>query len=286
MTTDDSLSRQGFTATGWPARRHGPPGNGVRRTEDAGRDDTTRYLCAAAHLDDGFADGAVKEYLVEPTRPVPDSPGLDAAAVLAEAVAARTRRKIRDIALIVLMLGFLFLAAIPVLVGWIVLACLISAPAAMTVVRKRMPYSKIAYAGAALVGLLVVVFVLWPMVQELENNGSGSYNSYGESTSDGLLLGAVVVVLAMLSVLFADRITVWRHLDNRFWPNRRTPVTPWVHDRQLFGFSPHKQLAQWSARHSTTTSSAPATSRGTASPRSTSRRRSSPRRPGCACAPE
>ena len=64
---------------------------------DEARDDTTRYLCAAAHLDHEFANEAIREFLVEDTRPVPASAGVDAAAVLGEAVAARTRRKLRDI---------------------------------------------------------------------------------------------------------------------------------------------------------------------------------------------
>ncbi|MBN6038143.1 hypothetical protein [Amycolatopsis sp. 195334CR] len=61
-----------------------------------GPDDTTRYLCAATHLDAGYANAALKEYLVEPTRPVPPAPGVDAGRVLSEAVQARGRRKCFD----------------------------------------------------------------------------------------------------------------------------------------------------------------------------------------------
>ncbi len=55
-------------------------------------DDTTRYLCAASYLDPGYSRRAITEFLVEPTRPVPPSPGLDAGRVLTEAVRARARR--------------------------------------------------------------------------------------------------------------------------------------------------------------------------------------------------
>lgn len=55
-------------------------------------DEATRHLCAAAHVNSAFADGAVREFLSEPTRAVAPSPGIDSAAVLREAVAARARR--------------------------------------------------------------------------------------------------------------------------------------------------------------------------------------------------
>src|SRR5690349_11958194 len=79
-----------------PGERPIPPPRPApgRRTEAPDPTDaTTRYLCAAAHLDRDFADTEIREYLVEPTRAVPPTPGLDSVAVLQEAVAARTRRK-------------------------------------------------------------------------------------------------------------------------------------------------------------------------------------------------
>ena len=68
-----------------------------------GLDGTTRYLCAAAHLDEKFCDDAIAEFLVEPVRAIPPSPGVDSAAVLREAVAAQTRRRIRDALLLALL---------------------------------------------------------------------------------------------------------------------------------------------------------------------------------------
>ncbi|MGH3858273.1 MAG: hypothetical protein ACRDSQ_01465, partial [Actinokineospora sp.] len=97
---------------------HGPPD----------RDDTTRYLCAAAHLDPGYATEAIKEFLVEPTRAVPPSPGVDAGAVLTEAVAARTRRKLVDLALLVLTVAFLVAAPLPLILLWLVLGVSVSIP--------------------------------------------------------------------------------------------------------------------------------------------------------------
>ena len=46
------------------------------------RDDTTRYLCAAAHLDSNYANRAIREFLNEETRAVPPSPGVDSATVM------------------------------------------------------------------------------------------------------------------------------------------------------------------------------------------------------------
>lgn len=57
----------------------------------ASTDEPTRYLAAAVHLDDELADALVEEYLAEPKRAVPPSPGVDAVTVLREATAAQWR---------------------------------------------------------------------------------------------------------------------------------------------------------------------------------------------------
>ncbi|GAA2782624.1 hypothetical protein [Crossiella cryophila] len=68
-------------------------------------DNTTRYLAAAAHLDQEFADEAIRESLAEPFRPALGVPGGDVHSVLREAVAARTRRRVRDLLLVLLVAG-------------------------------------------------------------------------------------------------------------------------------------------------------------------------------------
>ncbi|MGH3914081.1 MAG: zinc ribbon domain-containing protein [Pseudonocardiaceae bacterium] len=83
-------------------------------------DGTTRYLCAAAHLDEEFCDAAIAEFLVEPVRAIPPSPGVDSAAVLREAVAAQTRRRIRDGLLLALLVVLVFVNFIGV-IFWAVL---------------------------------------------------------------------------------------------------------------------------------------------------------------------
>ena len=39
------------------------------------RDNTTRYLCAAAQLSEVYANTAIREFLVEPLRAIPPAPG-------------------------------------------------------------------------------------------------------------------------------------------------------------------------------------------------------------------
>jgi hypothetical protein len=80
-------------------------------------DNSTRYLCAAAQLDATFANAAIAEYLVEPVRATPPTPGVDVMAVLRECVASRARRRIRDIVLLSLLTVLAFLN-LPLLIAW------------------------------------------------------------------------------------------------------------------------------------------------------------------------
>ncbi|MEV2220019.1 hypothetical protein AB0E01_09095 [Nocardia vinacea] len=80
------------------------------------RDEATRYLCAAVHLDSVLATEVVEKVLEEPLRSVARSPGVDLVAVAKHAVAARTRHLIRDLALftaLVLLIGNQFLGVEP-----------------------------------------------------------------------------------------------------------------------------------------------------------------------------
>src|SRR5439155_5742975 len=148
-----SQQAMGHQATDLQAPRSKPTGDRWAGAAAAARDDTTRYLCAAAHLSSDYADRAIREFLVEPTRPVPPSPGTDAAAVLNEAVAARARRILRDGALIVLAVPLLFIAPRTPLIVWAVLSVglLLFKPADRGV-RALLPrkYAVVAGAGAVL----------------------------------------------------------------------------------------------------------------------------------------
>jgi len=186
----------------------GLPPDPPRWLDDEGVDATTRYLCAAAHLDPRFAREAIGEYLVEEVRAVPPSPGIDTAAVLRDAVAARCRGKIRD----GLLLGLVVLALFTVTgltILWIVIG---------VVAMMAMPSEGQQSRTRALVGLgLVVAAVL--LLLSLVSSGSLSLLAYGIRTSGGSLLGAFVLALAVYGVLLADESMVDRLTRDRF---RRT----------------------------------------------------------------
>ncbi len=81
-------------------------------------DEVTRSLAAAVHLDDEFADRLVEEYLAEPKRAVPPSPGVRAAAVLGEAAAAQASRRITSGIVLVLLVAFT-IVSLPLVLTWL-----------------------------------------------------------------------------------------------------------------------------------------------------------------------
>ena len=193
----------------------------------ADRDDTTRYLCAAAHLDDDFADDAIREFLVEPTRAVPPTPGVRAGAVLAEAVAARARRKIRDGVLLALLVFALFLFSGTVLIMWVVVAVGVAMGGAVAKAR--------ADSGAlgAVVERADLMRRLIPMLAVLAVGGALAFavvEYLGGSSSDleadadpAATVLAIFLVLALAAVLVIDELIVWHHLNNRFGRGRIVP---------------------------------------------------------------
>jgi FHA domain len=81
------------------------PAQAVEHTE------TTRYLCAASHLDEEFCRHVVAELLEDPFRAVAPSYGVDLPAVAKHALAASRRRLVRDVALLVILVLFLAVVA-------------------------------------------------------------------------------------------------------------------------------------------------------------------------------
>ena len=78
--------------------------------------DATRYLCAAAHVDPGFARRVVRELLVAQQRlPLPH-PSLDLPTVVRHAIASRARRLYRDSAIVIV------LALAAAVSGWSIVA--------------------------------------------------------------------------------------------------------------------------------------------------------------------
>ena len=174
--------------------------------EDETVDSTTRYLCAAAHLDSDFARDSIGEYLVEPLRAVPPSPGIDAGAVLGDAVAARRRSKIRDGALVALFVLSLFIVT-GLTVFWTVVAIAVT----MAIPSQRSPRRARAAVGgvAALVLVLALAFLF--------------FTGYGRLLVDTVPSGsaatmwtAILLAVAAYAVLTTDEVIVEHLVRDRF----------------------------------------------------------------------
>jgi hypothetical protein len=167
-------------------------------------DGTTRLLCAAAHRYDWFAKAVIREYLVDQVGTVPPSPGLDTAAVLRDAVAARTRHRARDAALLVLMAALTVLNPLAVVL-WTV-AGLVGVRLLASRPRARDACRVLAWAGA-IVLLLVVALV---------KAGTG----FGLPEGDRAWWPSLVIATAVLVVLMADIWLARIYLRRRFRPHQ------------------------------------------------------------------
>jgi hypothetical protein len=191
------------------------------------RDNTTRYLCAAAQLSEVYANSAIREFLVEPLRAIPPAPGVDTTAVLREAVASRARRRIRDGVLLALLAVLLFAGPV-VFLPWLVFALLLALVLGRFAMSRR---------GATILG--VVAFVVVALIVVVGSAGigllstlvaaGGRSSSYGSGGSYDLtpsdsgfsvsLLLTVIVLLVIVAVVAADEFAVNYLVYNRF---RRT----------------------------------------------------------------
>lgn len=201
------------------------------------RDDTTRYLCAAAHLDDRFTDRVIREFLTEPTRAVPPVSGVRAGAVLAEAVAARARRKFRDTLLVTLFAGVLITLSLSVVIAWLLIGVSLAATMpgrGVGVVRRVLP----ALGGGLVAAALLVVLVA--------AGGSATSFAYDDlSPAAGL---TIVLLGVLMVVLLVDEFVVWHHIEDRFLRGYLLPdpapdaVSPQV--RRVFLFAARHSLGQ------------------------------------------
>ncbi|WP_406638633.1 hypothetical protein [Amycolatopsis sp. WGS_07] len=222
-----------------------------------GIDDSTRYLVAAAHLDREYAEDAVREFLVEPTRQVPPSPGIDTPTVLAEALAARTRRKYRDALLAVLGAGFVYCSLFTgLLTAWLAVAFVLYA---IRLWRKNREGSSrnvlvtvVKIVALGLVSLPLAVFTAfglfaWTELSDLSSEFGYDSRSYADLPDlDVLWAVAICCALAMLVVLVVDRIAVWHLLTTYFGRSARipggTPKPP--ADRLSFSLAPPRFRAE------------------------------------------
>ncbi len=178
-------------------------------------DGTTRYLCAAAQRYQWFSDPVIAEFLVEQVRAVPPSPGLDSAAVLREAVAARSRRRVRDVVLLTLLAALTLLNPVAVVL-WLFVASVVGKPrSAAGAVRRRM----VAIVSPVAALLLVVAL---PIVK--------AATGVGLPPGDQTWWPSALLGLLLLVVLAADEFTVHHLVRKRF---RAGEFTPDHHDASL-----------------------------------------------------
>jgi hypothetical protein len=180
------------------------------RVMSTDRDDTTRYLCAAAHLDDRFTDRVLRELLTEPTRAVPPAAGVRAGAVLAEAVAARARRKVRDVLLVVFFGLALFALTLNFLIAWLMISVLVGA--VVYAVTGETPTDRARRSALAVTFAVAGETLALTIAVAVSRNDSSQNDS---SFSPGGVL-AIMLLAVLLTVLLVDDLVVWRHIEDRF----------------------------------------------------------------------
>lgn len=202
------------------------------------RDNTTRYLCAAAQLNEVYANSAIREFLVEPLRAIPPTPGVDTTAVLREAVASRARRRIRDAVVLALLVVLLFTD--PVLfLPWLVFALVLALLLGRFVISRRNAIIAVVVvviggAIAAILGTVGVAALAIFAALGASSSDSGSYPGGGtypgtpEPSSAGVLVAIyvtllVAVPLLIVAVVAIDKFMVHYLVYKRF---RRTDFNP------------------------------------------------------------
>lgn len=180
------------------------------------RDDTTRFLCGAAYRDEEFADSAIREYLLETTRSIPRSPGVNAGAVLREAVAARTRRKVRDSVLLVPAVVVLFAASGLLLGPWLLVAGTVALATGARIrlgrrERRALPHERGPLALGAVAGMIALFFVLYKFTTEVSESDDSDaiFKEYEPKSGGGGPAIAIIAIVLIFAVLPADRVIMW-----------------------------------------------------------------------------
>ena len=203
----------------------------ARHTEPD-RAEATRHLCAAAHLSRDFADAALRELLVEPTRPAAPAPGVDSAAVLTEALAARLRTDVVD-GLVLVLLALTVYLVFPLAVLWIVIALVLSLPKIIRVWRESRVRRGVARRPLR-TGLVVVTAALSVASVATSVGTSSNSDDLVEAAFEDVT-GYVLLGVALL-VLLANRLVIAHQVTDRFGPLNRRPSRPF--DRSLLRLSP------------------------------------------------
>ena len=200
-------------------------------------DEATRLMCIGALVDRRFTEAAIREFLTQPLRAVPPSPGVDPRAVLHECLAARRRRRLRDLALAVLMAVFVLTGA-GLWVPWTVVAVVWRRFGARhrrldrgrRAIDRLSGLAVVVLVVAAVLSLVQLAWVFTTVVPTLFGQSSGPEFAGGANyDSDdqrwlrdvtGLISRVMLVTsslssLAMFAVLWVDRRAVWSAVTTR-----------------------------------------------------------------------
>jgi hypothetical protein len=201
--------------------------------------DATRYLCAAAHLDEGFARAVLDEVLHQPHRAIAPSHGISLIPIIRHAAAARRRNLLRDgLVIATLILGLVASFTVGVLVLQFLLSWWLIVRALRLLVRRQ--------AAAALV-YLVAAWVFLPLLTWGILIGSAvlKYGSYALSYSGFFLEDIaqshapvwVLLLLVIWGIYFAYRLTVHRtiavELTPEYYDPQRAPALDQLQERHL-----------------------------------------------------
>ncbi|MGH3825028.1 MAG: DUF456 domain-containing protein [Pseudonocardiaceae bacterium] len=188
------------------------PRSAPDRHAPTAEDEATRLLAAAAHADDEFADTITEEYLRDPRRAVPPSPGLNAATVLREVIKARRRRLRRDGTTIVLFLLVLWFWW-PVSLLWPVAAVVLAAVTGGLKISTMRGVT--ARRGASVAASIVAVLIGFILLLPLAGLFFGYFVGVVGGSSLTQLLG-LLAGLALLAVLLHDQWHVRQLLATTF----------------------------------------------------------------------
>ena len=190
------------------------------------RDDTTRFLCGAAHRDEEFADSAIREYLDR-------GHSVDSAIArsqLRRGVAgggggAHASQGARRSAL-VLAVVVLFAANGTLLVAWLVVASIVAvgtgARLALTRPKKTAPHSRGPVVLGSIASAIALFFVLYKFMEELAASTEycrPRYEVCEQESSGGVLATLIIAIALIFAVLLGDRVVTWLLVTKSF---RRT----------------------------------------------------------------
>ncbi|VFA96448.1 Uncharacterised protein [Nocardia cyriacigeorgica] len=194
-------------------------------------DEPTRFLAAAVHLDDGLADALVEEYLAEPKRAIPPSPGVDAVTVLGEALAAQARRRVLNAGLLGL-LAITAMLAFPLVMMWLASGLTWRAcSAVMARLLRSLGSGRLStgfghwWATAVLWWLFAFVWILAPMVISIPFAAALVPFDPSGGLAVLLILASLALVLAMLCVIVARHYLPWQVATNWYGYGRYRPQT-------------------------------------------------------------